>query len=103
MARRAFRATARSPCRAAIFLRLPTSGQTPIYGEHGYRCATGQGQYEHVHQRGGRGSSAAYTLEMPFKDNANAPDPVFGWSPDRSAQLGASVLDALIQLAHESR
>ena len=41
----------------------------------------------------------AYTLEMPFKDNANAPDPIFGWSPDRSANLGASGLDALLHLA----
>ena len=31
---------------------------------------------------------------MPFKDNANAPDEVVGWSPDRSAELGSAVLDA---------
>lgn len=41
----------------------------------------------------------AYTLEMPFKDNANAPDPEVGWSPDRSAELGASAIDALFALA----
>ena len=41
----------------------------------------------------------AYTLEMPFKDNANAPDQLFGWSPERCAQLGASALDALVHLA----
>jgi len=41
----------------------------------------------------------AYTLEMPFKDNDNAPDPIFGWSPERCVQLGASALDALIRLA----
>jgi len=41
----------------------------------------------------------AYTLEMPFKDNANAPDALFGWSPARSANLGASSLDALLRLA----
>ena len=32
------------------------------------------------------------TLEMPFKDNANAPDPRFGWSSARSARLGAAML-----------
>ena len=32
------------------------------------------------------------TLEMPFKDNANAPDPRFGWSGARSARLGAAML-----------
>lgn len=38
---------------------------------------------------------ASMTLEMPFKDNANAPDARFGWSPERSKALGASTLDAL--------
>jgi len=41
----------------------------------------------------------AYTLEMPFKDNADAPDHDYGWSPERSAQLGASAVDALMELA----
>lgn len=35
------------------------------------------------------------TLEMPFKDNADLPDPVFGWSPERSKQLAAACLNAL--------
>ena len=47
----------------------------------------------------GRFQCPSYTLEMPFKDNANAPDPVFGWSAQRSANLGASGLDAMLQLA----
>ncbi len=34
----------------------------------------------------------AYTIEMPFKDNANRPDAVVGWNGERSRQLGASVL-----------
>jgi len=33
------------------------------------------------------------TLEMPFKDNADAPDPRFGWSAARSQRLGAAMLD----------
>jgi murein tripeptide amidase MpaA len=37
----------------------------------------------------------AMTLEMPFKDNANAPDPRNGWSPDRSRRFGGACLDAL--------
>jgi len=37
----------------------------------------------------------AMTLEMPFKDNANAPDEAFGWSPDRCRRLGADCLAAL--------
>jgi hypothetical protein len=37
----------------------------------------------------------SYTLEMPFKDNANAPDEVSGWSPERSMHLGASTLESV--------
>jgi murein tripeptide amidase MpaA len=37
------------------------------------------------------------TLEMPFKDNANAPDPQVGWSAARSARLGAAMLDPLLR------
>ena len=35
------------------------------------------------------------TLEMPFKDNSDLPDPVYGWSPQRSKYLAHACLDAL--------
>ncbi len=35
------------------------------------------------------------TLEMPFKDNCDLPDPVYGWSPERSRHLARACLDAL--------
>ncbi len=35
------------------------------------------------------------TLEMPFKDNADAPDERNGWSPERCRQLGRDALTAL--------
>mgnify|MGYP000138530899 FL=1 len=38
----------------------------------------------------------AMTLEMPFKDNADLPDPDFGWSPERCARLGGASLDAML-------
>ncbi len=38
----------------------------------------------------------ALTLEMPFKDNAQHPDPVTGWSGERAKKLGASVLQPLL-------
>jgi len=38
----------------------------------------------------------AFTIEMPFKDNANLPDPQAGWSGERSRKLGASVLQPLL-------
>lgn len=34
----------------------------------------------------------SFTIEMPFKDNADLPDPLTGWSPARSAQLGHDVI-----------
>src|SRR5471030_1167217 len=37
------------------------------------------------------------TLEMPFKDNANDPDPEAGWSGARSAELGKAVLQPVLQ------
>ncbi|MFL6829754.1 MAG: M14-type cytosolic carboxypeptidase [Sphingomicrobium sp.] len=35
------------------------------------------------------------TLEMPFKDNVNLPDEVYGWSPQRCKYLAFACLDAL--------
>ena len=35
------------------------------------------------------------TLEMPFKDNLQVPDGLYGWSAGRSQKLGASVLDVI--------
>src|SRR6476620_5188443 len=42
-----------------------------------------------------RFGAVSMTLEMPFKDNADLPDPVYGWSPDRCALLARASLDAL--------
>jgi murein tripeptide amidase MpaA len=38
----------------------------------------------------------AFTIEMPFKDNANLPDASVGWNGERSSKLGASVLQPLL-------
>lgn len=42
-----------------------------------------------------RFGAVSMTLEMPFKDNADLPDPVYGWSTDRSRLLARACLDAL--------
>jgi murein tripeptide amidase MpaA len=42
-----------------------------------------------------RYGAVSMTLEMPFKDNADLPDPVYGWSPDRCRLLARASLDAL--------
>lgn len=41
------------------------------------------------------------TMEMPFKDNADLPDEIFGWSPDRSMNLGASVLHPIAEIVDD--
>ncbi len=45
-----------------------------------------------------RYGAVAMTLEMPFKDNADLPDPVHGWSPERSMMLGRDCLGALAEI-----
>jgi murein tripeptide amidase MpaA len=42
-----------------------------------------------------RFGAVSMTLEMPFKDNEELPDPVQGWSPDRCRLLARAALDAL--------
>ncbi len=45
----------------------------------------------------------AMTLEMPFKDNDDLPDPVAGWSPGRSKALGRDCLAALAEIIADLR
>jgi murein tripeptide amidase MpaA len=45
----------------------------------------------------------AFTIEMPFKDNADLPDLVTGWSAGRSKKLGASVLLPMLAVVHQLR
>ena len=45
----------------------------------------------------------AYTVEMPFKDNANLPDEAFGWSDIRSMKLGQDSLSAILQVVDKLR
>ena len=40
----------------------------------------------------------ALTLEMPFKDNADRPDPEVGWNGERSKKLGAAAVEALFEV-----
>ena len=43
----------------------------------------------------------ALTIEMPFKDNADAPDKKYGWSDVRSNLLGASVLNPVLYVLYD--
>jgi murein tripeptide amidase MpaA len=48
-----------------------------------------------------RYGAVSMTLEMPFKDNEDLPDPRRGWSPERSALLARACLDALHAIVDE--
>jgi murein tripeptide amidase MpaA len=45
----------------------------------------------------------SYTVEMPFKDHNDAPDPVYGWNDVRSAKFGADVLTAVLAVVDDLR
>ena len=48
-----------------------------------------------------RYGAVSMTLEMPFKDNDDLPDPVQGWSPERSIQLARDCLSTLAEMVDE--
>ncbi|WP_127717333.1 M14-type cytosolic carboxypeptidase [Halobacteriovorax sp. HLS] len=43
----------------------------------------------------------AFTLEMPFKDNAKLPCPKYGWSPQRSKILGRDILRPILTVLEQ--
>ena len=45
----------------------------------------------------------AMTLEMPFKDNADLPDPLYGWSAERCALLGRATLHPMAAVLDQLR
>lgn len=45
-----------------------------------------------------RFGAVCFTLEMPFKDNHAAPDPLRGWSPERSRALARECLATLAEM-----
>ncbi|MFA9372466.1 MAG: M14-type cytosolic carboxypeptidase [Labilibaculum antarcticum] len=52
---------------------------------------------------GERYKCLSLTLEMPFKDNNDLPDPEYGWSPERSILFGESVLQPIYQVVNHLR
>lgn len=45
----------------------------------------------------------ASPLRRPFKDTASHPEPVQGWSPERSMRLGAAMLTAVNEVLPQLR
>lgn len=65
--------------------------------KHGYPTA-GPGKANlsmSTNQLAERFGAVSMTLEMPFKDNADAPDPTRGWAPERSKHLARDCLATL--------
>ncbi|WP_114521507.1 M14-type cytosolic carboxypeptidase [Altererythrobacter sp. ZODW24] len=54
-----------------------------------------------TNQVASRFSAPAMTLEMPFKDNDDWPDPDQGWSPERCKMLARDCLAALVEWLEE--
>ena len=54
-------------------------------------------------QIGERFKCLSYTIEMPFKDNADLPDEQYGWSNERAINLGESVLTPILAVLNKLR
>jgi len=81
--------------------RARLSGMTPDFQtRYGYpKAAPGQANMDLAcNSVGERYKCLALTLEMPFKDNDDAPDALTGWSGKRSMQLAHDVLTTLGQM-----
>ena len=77
------------------------AARTPDFQtRHGYPQA-GPGKANltmSTNQLAERFGAVSMTLEMPFKDNDDAPDPERGWSPERSRQLARDCLAVLADM-----
>ncbi len=75
------------------------AANTDFQSEHGYSASKYQDDVLKLASKyvGHTFGCLSLTLEMPFKDNANAPDAHSGWSAARSARLGADMLGPIGQ------
>ena len=86
---------------ASTLERLTPDFQT----SHGYAIAKpGQANLSmSTNQLANRFGCVSMTLEMPFKDNLDLPDPIEGWSPGRSKALARDCLAALYEVIDDLR
>lgn len=73
--------------------------------EHGYpKNAPGQANLKMATAWiGNHFRCLAFTVEMPFKDNADRPNPITGWNGERSKALGASLLLPMLAVVDKLR
>ena len=86
-----------------IFKDSFTSTTPDFQTKYGYAInAKGEGNMTvATNAVGDRFNCLAYTLEMPFKDNADRPCPIYGWSPNRSRALGRDILNPIFAVLKE--
>lgn len=81
----------------AAFLEAYKKSSSDFQTKHGYGLSKpGEGNLTMcTNFTAHRYDCLAMTLEMPFKDNADRPDEAVGWSPERCADLGKAVIQAM--------
>ena len=85
------------------FISLWKNISPDFQDEHGYeKDKPGQANMSVCsNQIGQRFDCLSLTVEMPFKDNALMPDPVYAWSPKRAENFGRSVLNVVFNICDD--
>ncbi|HTN48191.1 MAG TPA: M14-type cytosolic carboxypeptidase [Burkholderiaceae bacterium] len=91
--------TARQQQEQGAFAADFRAASADFQSEHGYSAKKYQDDVLKLASKyiGHTFGCLSLTLEMPFKDNANAPDADAGWSSARSARLGADMLGPVLK------
>lgn len=79
---------------------------TPDFQEvHGYDIDPPKGANMSIcsNQIAERFDCLSFTLEMPYKDTADTPEPVQEWCPERAMKFGASILEPIARILPELR
>jgi murein tripeptide amidase MpaA len=84
----------------AALLGINPAFQTRVGYDVTYGGDAGAGMANRAVAR--RYGGVGMTLEMPFKDSLEAPDPVQGWSISASARMGADCLEAILAVLASS-
>jgi murein tripeptide amidase MpaA len=81
----------------AAFIAFFKQASPDVQDVHGYEASKYQTDALKLASKyiGNAFGCLSLTLEMPFKDNANLPDERVGWNGERSAALGAAMLQAI--------
>ncbi|WP_374493478.1 M14-type cytosolic carboxypeptidase [Zoogloea sp.] len=84
--------------RQSRFVEALRSASPDFQTEHGYLAGRFRDELLTLASKwvAYRFGCVSLTLEMPFKDNANLPDGIVGWSGERSKRLGEAMLNPIL-------